>query len=272
MAVQLEIRDGNPWWLSPDIWTVPGTDPEGTPGVPIAGQPCYLWARVRNNGQDSVQNARVNFYWANPAVGFDRSTATLVGTSFVTLNGDEQSEVLCLNPWVPIFVNEGHECVLAEAFHPTLDPLPNVPAFNVPTDRHVAQRNLHVVVAMKSLFHLAFEIHNPSRREREFTISVQHGKVEEAKPLMSTLGTRNKAPEHEGKLGEIGFVHAACPSADTLNGQLPHSEKMTLRPGERAGLSLVGRVEGGGALLHVVQHDGNNLVGGLSVLVRAEGN
>ena len=36
MAVELEIRDGDPWYLSPDVWTVPGNDPEGPPGLPIA--------------------------------------------------------------------------------------------------------------------------------------------------------------------------------------------------------------------------------------------
>ncbi|MGH8580959.1 MAG: hypothetical protein ACREVK_12865 [Gammaproteobacteria bacterium] len=38
MAVELEIRDGDPWWLSPDVWTVPGNNPEGTGGVPVAAE------------------------------------------------------------------------------------------------------------------------------------------------------------------------------------------------------------------------------------------
>src|SRR5689334_1634761 len=105
MAVQLEIFDGNPWWLSPDIWVVPGDDPEGTPGSPIAGDNAYLWARVHNTGKDRVENATVRFFWADPSVGFDRNTANIIGTANVTLNGGQTSEVLCLTPWVPIFVN-----------------------------------------------------------------------------------------------------------------------------------------------------------------------
>ena len=128
MAVELEIRDGTPWWASPDIWTVPD-EPEGLPGSPVAGQPCYLWARVRNRGDSAVQNATVRYYWANPNVGFDRTTATLVGTSFVSLAAGEMQDVLCLTPWIPVFVNGGHECVLAEAFHPALDPLPDTSDF-----------------------------------------------------------------------------------------------------------------------------------------------
>ena len=44
--VLLEIEDGDPWYLSPNVWTVPGTNPEGPPGLPIAGKPAYLWARL----------------------------------------------------------------------------------------------------------------------------------------------------------------------------------------------------------------------------------
>jgi hypothetical protein len=180
MAVHLEIEDGNPaWYLSHDIWTVPGDDPEGLAGIPIIGSKCYLWARIHNKGTTPVNNATVRFYWANPSVGFDRNTANFIGTAFVSLAASETREVLCLTPWVPVFVNDGHECVLAEAFHSGADPLPASPAFNVPTDRHVAQRNLSVVKAFNSIFHMAFEIHNSSRKARRFEIVTQVGKIEE---------------------------------------------------------------------------------------------
>ena len=52
MSVLLEIPDGNPWWVSPNLWTVPGNDPNGPAGLPIAGQPAYLYAKVTNNGTD----------------------------------------------------------------------------------------------------------------------------------------------------------------------------------------------------------------------------
>src|SRR6478609_3668838 len=137
MSVVLEIEDGNPYWyLSPDIWTVPGNDPEGAPGQPIVGTNCFLWARVHNTGSTAVQDATVRFYWANPSVGFDRSSASAIGFSFVSLEAGETQDVLCLTPWIPAYVNGGHECVLAEVFHDS-DPLPAGLAFNVPTDRHV---------------------------------------------------------------------------------------------------------------------------------------
>ena len=85
MPVQLHIRDGNPYWyLSPDIWVVPGNDPSASPGNPIAGQAAYLWAHVANIGSTDANSVRVDFFWANPALQVTRSNATLVGSAFTT--------------------------------------------------------------------------------------------------------------------------------------------------------------------------------------------
>lgn len=271
MAVQLEIADGTPWYLSTDIWTVPN-DPEGAPGQPLAGQPCYLWAHVQNGGSTRVENAMVRFYWANPSVGFDRTTANLVGSANVTLDPGAASDVLCLAPWIPVFVNGGHECVLAEAFHTTLDPLPASPAFDVPTDRHVAQRNLTVLAVIeKSLFHLAFEIHNPARKETSFRLVTRKGDLKEfAKatrryPELQKLLQANKA----GAVHDTGFIKEACPDPENIDPQ--DKMEVAVAPGQRTGLSVVGRLEGAFALLHVEQYVVNQnrkaVHGGLSILI-----
>src|SRR6218665_2877518 len=148
VSAQLEIRDGTPWWLSPDLWVVPGDDPSGAAGSPIAGQNNYLWARVRNTGDRAVSMARVDFFWSNPATGVLRSTSQQIGSplphppppgqqkltslsptpargvlrstsqqigsSFTDLAPGETKEVLCVSPWVPVIVNGGHECVVAQ--------------------------------------------------------------------------------------------------------------------------------------------------------------
>jgi hypothetical protein len=77
MAAKIQIRDGNPWWLSQDIWVVPGDNPNGLPGRPIAGQTNYLWARTQNIGTLPISGANINFYWSNPATGVLRSNSTL---------------------------------------------------------------------------------------------------------------------------------------------------------------------------------------------------
>ncbi|MES2949006.1 MAG: hypothetical protein V4858_10740 [Pseudomonadota bacterium] len=274
MSVSLEIADGSPWYLSLDVWTVPGDDPEGPQGQPIVGTPCYMWARVHNNGNDLVQNAQVRFYWANPAVGFDRSSANFIGTANVTLAGGAQSDVLCLMPWIPIFVNNGHECVLAEAFHTSLDPLPATLAFNVPTDRHVAQRNLSVVMALKGgLFHMAFEIHNTSRKPGQFKLVTRAATGAE---LERAIGIFPKVAEalrgaKPGEIANAGFVEDPCPDMQAP-GDVRQEVYAQLAAGTRDGLSVVGQLKGDYALLHVEQWaEGRGekpvLAGGLSVLV-----
>jgi len=266
MAVTLEIRDGAQyWWLSPDVWVVPGSDPTGSPGQPTAGEPAYLWARVHNTGDTPVSNATVRFYWGNPAVGVDRSTATLVGTAFVTLAADQSNEVLCLTPWIPTFVNEGHECVLAEAFHASLDPLPATQAFDVPNDRHVAQRNLSVLNGAENMASLAFEIHNPGRADLAFTVRATPGDLRELRQLTDTLGVGNEHL-HPGQVQILGFARGVCPTdadEEFRNGEA----RIEVRGGGKVGLTLLARVRDGVGLVHVVQSTSEREVGGLTALL-----
>lgn len=265
MAAQLEIQDGNPlWYLSPDIWVVPGDDPEGPPGMPVAGSPAYLWARVRNNGDTAAQNATVRFYWANPNVGFDRNTANPIGSAFVTLAPNAQSEVLCLTPWIPEYVNQGHECVLAEAFHAS-DPLPATPDFNVPTDRHVAQLNLSVVNAADGMFRLAFNVHNTWRSPRTFRIVASQ---EQLKSLAAVKWAAKLAKQGtEKKVRSMGLITAPCPSPDAIRrAQRPELE-VKVGAHQRMGVTLAGMVEKGAALIRVEQFADGKLVGGLAAVV-----
>lgn len=248
---------------------MPDDDPEDTPSTPVVGNNCYVWARVHNNGTTPVSNATVRFYWANPSVGFDRNTANFIGTAFVSLAAAEVAEVLCLTPWIPVFVNNGHECVLAEAFHPSADPLPASPVFNVPTDRHVAQRNLSVIMAFNSMFHMAFEIHNPSRKRRRFEVVTQVGKIEELRALQKVL-TDVILPQKAGEFEFVGFVDKYCPDDAEFKKAKPVIHAIEVPAGGRKGMTLVGKLKGDGALVHVLQKDGDHIIGGLSALVLSE--
>ena len=272
MPVELEIVDGEPWWLSPNVWVVPGNNPEGSPGTPIAGQSAFMWARVANNGRSSVSNAAVRFYWANPSAGFNRNSAHLVGTSFVNLAPGETADVLCLMPWVPEYVNEGHECILAEAYHETLDPLPSTLGFNVPTDRHVAQRNLSVHQAAASgMFMMQVMFYNPMRVAREFVLRIEQGDLAQLKALGKSLD-RGKF-ESQGKLVVAAFTDQRCPT----NSEGNESLQVKIPAKGAIAKTLSGKVEGGAALIHVTQHSaldaycgkaaGGQTIGGLSLLV-----
>jgi len=262
MAVTLQVDDGNPWWLSPDIWTVPGPDPNGAAGVPTVGQPCYVWARVHNLGTDSVQGATVRFWWANPGTNFDRSTATQISTSYVDLNAGDTQDVLCLTPWDPSFVNGGHECLVVEAFQPNIDPLPPGPDFSVPTDRHVAQRNLNLLVSPQGHWVVPFEVHNRSRSKGTFEIRAEQGELKSITALRAHL-PHIELGDRPGKAKIIGFADELCPSPESVK---KGPRRLELAGNSRAGLSIVFEASGGPVLVNVTQSQGDRVVGGLSIL------
>jgi hypothetical protein len=270
MTVELVIRDGDPWWMSPDVWVVPGEDPEGAPGTPVVGQNAYMWAHVRNNGTSTVNNAEVRFYWADPSTAFDRNTAHYVGSSFVSLGSGDETDVLLLVPWIPEFVNNGHECILAEAFHPSQDPLPATPAFNVPTDDHVAQRNLTVVLpAASGLFHLNFNAFNTSRKPDQFTLVAEVGNAESLKPLLKTLGADIDIGGFNGQVTNLGFINKSCPEAGDLDNVSGPKLEIEIPGHRKKNLSVMGKVNGGPALIHVTQYHNDRIIGGLSFILRA---
>jgi len=207
MSVQLLIRDGNPYWyLSPDIWVVPGNDPSGPPGSPIAGQPSYLWAHVANTGDTDVSGVRVDFYWANPAFQVLRSTSTMVGSAFADVAAGGGQDALCLVAWIPVMVNNGHECLVAVANH-SADPLPSPPPddFDPPAYRQVAQKNLTVLQASMHSFPRSLTIPGSQRSEKAVEVVAEvGGELDELS--LQRLGLRDIRPTRD-KMVEVGLDH-----------------------------------------------------------------
>jgi hypothetical protein len=147
-----------PFWESPDIFIAPNIAVEDAPPLPTtraglaqAGAPNTIWAHVWNIGRAPVINARVEFYWFDPTLGFTPGSANLIGVAYVDLgdgsSGRAHTIVKCPVSWYPSFLNGGHECLVVRCFEPILDPLadPVGPyAFDGWNDRHVGQRNIHV--------------------------------------------------------------------------------------------------------------------------------
>lgn len=261
----LEIADGNPWYISPDIWTVPGADPTGAPGLPREGESCYLWARVHNSGS-SADNVSVRFYWADPSTAFNRNSATLVGTAFTSFSGVGTNEVLCLSAWLPSWVNGGHECVLAEAFHPS-DPLPATPDFNVTADRHTAQRNLNVIAASNGAFQMYFVARNPRRTRAKVLLETRTGSTRELAKAFPGLAKTWPKPDGKGKLAAVGLIDGRCVDAEEIRRAHKDSVSLELDGGGTRGYTVAGLVEGGAAVVHVVQSIEGVEMGGLTVLV-----
>jgi hypothetical protein len=269
VGVELLIGDGAPYWyLSTEIWAVPGDDPSGPPGSPVAGQPSYLWARVENTGDLDVNGVRVDFYWANPATQVTRTNATLVGSAFGDVAAGTSQEVLCLIPWIPVIVNGGHECLVAVANHAS-DPLPSpLPdAFDPPTYRQVAQRNLTVLAAgTKGM--LALTIGGTPRADKDVRLVTEVGGELDRQTLMG-LGIADLRPADE-RVVEVGLHReAGCLTADEPIGEAELRVRVPRRSSAAAYIAVrAGKLRADQyQLVRVVELDGQDVLGGLGLVV-----
>jgi len=263
----LEIRDGDPyWWNSPDIWVVPGNDPNGPLGQPITGEPAFLWGRVQNKGDQTVSGARVDFYWSNPATGVLRSNSTLVGSPFVDLNPGETKEVLCVIPWIPEIVNNGHECIIAEVIHPS-DPLPSpLPdEFDPSTYHQIAQKNLNVLAMKKSMMVMAIQVAAPIRKEKLLLVTTEIGGTLDKQNLIQ-VGLKNYRPAKLESL-KVGLtLESGCD--ESSKERLEKEIELQLKPGTSKAIYLnVWPPElkpGTYVLLHVISRDEKRVEGGIT--------
>lgn len=269
MAATLTIRDGNPWWLSPDIWVVPGSDPTGSPGSPVAGQNAYLWARVGNSGPSDVISARVDFYWANPALQVTRSNATFVGSAYIDVAAGSSQDALCLVPWAPVVVNDGHECLVAVVVS-SEDPLPNpLPdAFDPPAFSQVAQRNLTVLEAVTSATVLTLTVAALPRIGKRVLVDTKVGGELEREALRS-LGLGAMQPARNEHVRVSLSTVAGCPEEghdrDRLELELARGSSRPVYVAIRAGELGPDEYQ----LVHVVEHAAGRDLGGMTFVVVA---
>jgi hypothetical protein len=146
-----------PFWESPDILLLAGVDPAVAPAVPpalgqtaLASQPNTIYAHVWNFGLAQAPNVIVEFYWCDPSLGIGPSSANLIGQTMVSLgargSGRAHAVAKCPVGWIPTFVNGGHECLVVRIWDETSDGL-GTPPWDAALNRHVAQRNIHVIAA-----------------------------------------------------------------------------------------------------------------------------
>jgi hypothetical protein len=144
-----------PFWESPDIFVLSSVQPSAAPAVPKqlgqtaqAGAPNTLYAHVWNFGQSAAPQTVVEFYWCDPSLGIGPQSSHLIGETVVSLgargSGRAHAVVKCPEAWTPTFVNGGHECLVVRAWDYTSDAL-GTPAWDASLNRHVGQRNIHVV-------------------------------------------------------------------------------------------------------------------------------
>ena len=126
------------FWESPDI-VIEG--PSGDPDIATPGVVNKVKVHVWNLGLADCWSAHVDLYWCNPSVGINPSVANAIGSKVVTLASGQHSVVSF--DWLPVLVNAGHECLVAQVYDPVADPI--VAPFNPVQDRHVSQRNVSVI-------------------------------------------------------------------------------------------------------------------------------
>ncbi|MBB5420727.1 hypothetical protein [Paraburkholderia atlantica] len=273
MAAHLLIRDGSPqWWLSPDIWVVPGNDPNGLPGVPVAGQAAYLWAHVANTGDIAASGTRIDFYWANPAMQVVVGAATQIGSAYADIPAGGAQDVLCLVPWVPSIVNGGHECVLAVAHNtaelpPLPDPLPAGFDFNPPAYDEIAQRNLSVVQTMM-MVPFPLTITAPARADKEVVVTTEVGGTLDERILIQLgLGGFRLAAKEEVEVDvsrdATGHRREREHCARDLGVHVPR--------GTSTGVFVTIQAKGLSReeyqLVHVLERSGDRVLGGMSYVV-----
>ncbi len=271
MSAQLRIRDGSPhWWMSPDIWVVPGSDPNGPPGPPVAGTPAYLWAHLANTGDVDASGVRVDFYWANPAMQIIVGAAVLIGSAYADVPAGGSQDVLCLVPWSPTIVNGGHECVLAVAHSPAQstplpDPLPAGYDFNPPAHDEIAQRNLSVLPAAR-LAPLSLTLTAHPRVDKNVVVAAEvGGELDER--VLKQMGLHGFRPGRDDAVQVELTRTPTCPT-DPKETQGSRRLEVHVPRGQSAGVFVTVRAaclqEREYHLIHVLERAGDRVLGGIS--------
>jgi hypothetical protein len=272
MSAQLLIADGPApaWWESPDIWVVPGGDPNGSPGTPVAGDTASLWARVHNEGDVDVSGVAVDFWVADPSTQIRRSTAHHIGTAYADIAAGDTQDVLCLVAWQVTIVNGGHECVVVEASSPA-DPLQPPPAdpdeLDPPTYRQIAQRNLSVAIAAQERWtQLALSVAAGRRSAKTVELEATAG-AELSRTQLATLGIEGHRPVGSER---VSLSLTANVAADVTREHRPLRLQVAAGHAAPAYLSVAMREPLGAgeyALVRVVERDGKRALGGLSLVL-----
>ncbi len=181
------LPSGLPFWVSPDITVI---KPDGTRGTEaVAGQQNQVEVFVNNTGGITAVDAVVDVFHADPSTAFNPMTAALIGQGPLTIPGYSRAQVTF--PWTPLASESGHRCLLARValFIPP-DSYVDGTVFDVVGDRHVSQRNLHVIpVSEAESRGFRFKIVNPFLERRAFTVHAMEIRNDrELQALRQTLG------------------------------------------------------------------------------------
>ena len=184
------LLPGTLFWASPDVWV------ESSSGynIPVAGQDNTVYARVNNLGLQDATGVVVKWWWANPSLAITEVNAHQIGMASAFVGAGSSVVVECPTKWVPVVENQGHECLLAEAFVPISHPM--TAPLDVWTDRHNCQKNLHVIeVAAGKSFSFQVNVRNPVGHGRQVQVAIRPMGFDEIMPRLRQLAKRDRPPQ-----------------------------------------------------------------------------
>ena len=169
-----------PHWLSPDIVIVrPGGIRGGEAAV---GEADVVEVTVANKGGVDAVNTEVQAFVCGPTTGWTPATALDLGTLYVTIPG--YSSRIAAFPWTPPESMAGHNCLMARTrLIVPPDTYADATIFDVPNDRHVAQRNIHVLSFEEDAegsdsMEFRFLVVNPTAERAQFELRVAERRVD----------------------------------------------------------------------------------------------
>jgi len=291
------LAPGLDFWVSPDIIVV---KPGGAMGdEAVADEENQIQVIVTNAGGLQATDAWVEAYFADPSTVMTPATTTLVGGGFVTV--PPYNTATASFPWTPPSSQAGHRCLFARvSLAIPFDSYVNPAIFDVVGDRHVAQRNIHVVsMANAKRMSFAFVVVNPSEKAAQVLVRAEEIRAPEALKLLAAAMRSEAGCLGRHRLGTVGLswgkdrvldngerheaLHAglvplrAAGGVIASRGRAPTADAvdLTLEPGEaRQAVLHVARgpdtTDGDLNAVRITQTDAEGtLTGGLTIVVRS---
>jgi hypothetical protein len=204
------------FWESPDILIMPGLAPANAPDIPpdLGGiakpnTDNTVYAHVWNLGQAPCHGALVEFYWFNPTMGFNGSDAHLMGKTYVDLGPRGgpgcHKLVKCPSSWIAQFVNGGHECLVVRISHVVTDPLSS-PAWDASQNRHIGQRNIHVMTAAEAAAKPTLGINVGPLFGQPGQVKVDRANTTTMPWLHLATNSRTNVPATANATGDVGIT------------------------------------------------------------------
>lgn len=177
------LAPGTVFWESPDVWT------QGSQGInrPVANEPTQVFARVTNLGMQDATGVTIRYWWADPSVAIVEDPTKLIGEiTDAVIPSNYSLDFPCPKSWIPTQVNNGHECLIVEAFIPGLDDLTD--PMRPVSDRHVGQKNEQLVTLEKGQpLQLHLNAHNLTAADQQVAIEARPGVI--PRNFMQRFGT-----------------------------------------------------------------------------------